>query len=209
MKAETFIKTIKELYVVPDKDLEQMYKGQEQMEKALRYFSDNDIIGAINHYFVKKNDRTRPRLAQILAILDEWVRDKKIDFVIATNAPLKHELPTTNIYSIKSVFDKLVGVLVRAGVIMNQDGKFENTHSLVAPDTDLLMLNPQQKLRWLVDDAKKEQPDLFCKFENTNWIEDLAIALQNNLIKIKVRDWSRVSNIPERTFNLNDMVNRI
>lgn len=207
MKAIKYMNLVNDLYDV------NLQLDQEQLrnaDTALKPYKEYDIEKAIRYYYSKKNTSVAPKISQIVAILSTWVDDKNIGLDIDTTMPeIKHILPKTNIYTIKSVFDKLVGVLVRAGVIMNQDGKFENTHSLVDPDTDLPMLNPQQKLRWMVGDVKKEQPDLFCKFKNTTWIEDLAIALQNNLIKIKVRDWSKVFNTQDRTFNLNDMVNRI
>lgn len=207
MKAIKYMNLVNDLYDV------NLQLDQEQLrnaDNALKPYKEYDIEKAIRYYYSKKNTSVAPKISQIVAILSTWVDDKHIGLDIDTTMPeIKHTLPTTNIYTIKSVFDKLVGVLVRAGIIRNQDGKFENTNSLVDLDTDLPMLNPQQKLRWLVDDAKQERPDLFCKFDNTTWIEDLAIALQNNLIKIKVRDWSKVFNTQDRTFNLNDMVNRI
>ena len=186
--SEKYIAKIAELYKVGDKDLEKMYGGAEQIDRALERFAWGDIEAAIDWFYVHKSDKSRPTLAAICAVLNTWVLEQKIARIPDEPEVRGYALPRTNIFSIAVTFDRLVEILVKCGLIPDGQNEIRATHSLVdkngAPIT-----NPMQVLRWRVFDAINARPDLFVKFPNASFLERLAIALDNQLVKIRVRDW--------------------
>ena len=115
--------------------------------------------------------------------------EKKIAKVLTMDEVGGYVLPTTKIFSINNSFDKLIQILVDCGLIPNENNEIQSTHSLINSDGKPI-LNAMQWLRWQLSDAMELCPDLFVKFPNASFYERLAIAMQNGLIKIRVRDWS-------------------
>ena len=101
--------------------------------------------------------------------------------------------PTTKLWSINSTFNKLINVLIDGGVIPNEQGEYRNIRSLVNPQTDDVILNPMRWLKWKLSEAMATHPDIFTTIPVKTFYEHLALAIQNNLITFKVRDWSKLT----------------
>ena len=95
--SEKYIAKIAELYKVGDKDLEKMYGGAEQIDRALERFAWGDIEAAIDWFYVHKSDKSRPTLAAICAVLNTWVLEQKIARIPDEPEVRGYALPRTNI----------------------------------------------------------------------------------------------------------------
>lgn len=186
---QAYIKLISELY---NTQINPLTPEQEQeLEQKLGIYEWDDVRASIQRYFVK-NSKTAPNLTQIIALIETnpKVRLKEVEF---DETQIHVPLPTTKIWSITQTYDKMINVLVDAGVIPDTHGNYTNTKGLIDPKTDLPILNPYQWIVWQVQDAMKERPDLFAKFPNVTYFEAMAIAIQNGMVKIKVRDWAKAA----------------
>lgn len=194
--AEKFVELIAELYPMGDKQATQMQRNSGEIENELSKYYWDDIKAKVQYFYARKNDKSRPRIGQILALLET---DPKITVRVEEKIEpdTTWQRPHTKLWSINQTFEKLVNVLMNGGVIPNERGKYVNNRSLVDPETDDVILNPFQWLKWKLADAMQEQPDLFAKFPNTTELEGLAIAIQGGLINFKVRDWVKMAlNMP-------------
>ena len=190
-----YIDAVVDMYALKKDKREELENGVEEYNIALKKYEWNDIQSAINHFFVRINDKTRPRLSQILAILESWRDTGKIQVFEPEpdDAPNLFARPTTKIWSIKDTFDKMIDVFVEGGVIPDEKGNITNARSIIDPVTDLPVLNPIMWFGWKLEDVKQTRPDLFARFPHADKLEQLAIALQNKLIPFKVRDWARLA----------------
>lgn len=187
--AQQYAKLISELY---NTKINPLAPEQEQgLEQKLGIYEWADVKQSIQKYFIK-NNKTAPNLTQILAIIET---NPKIHIkTIEIDETQKYTpLPTTNLWSITQTFDKLVQILVESGIIPDTHGKYNNAKGLIDPKTDQPITNPKQWIKWQTETAIKQRPDLFAKFPNTTYIEALAIAIQNGLVKIKIRDWKKAA----------------
>lgn len=189
--AEKFIDLVGKLYNLPEKQIYQMQNNIPEIDAELGQYYWEDVRNKTQLFYARKNDKSRPRVCQILALLetDPNVTKKEPD-----PEPVKtqgYTLPTTKLWSITDTFNKLVKILVDAGAIPNQDGKFTNTRSLVNPNTNTVILDPVRWLKWELATAKNERPDIFASIPTKTVLEEIALAIQNNLITFRLRDWSK------------------
>lgn len=204
MNSEKYIELITELYDLEDEDLKKLNESKPKMETLLKWFYWEDIKRKVQLYYTKKDSKNRPNVQQVVAMLESDTKIKQIEPELE-ELPIHRPLPTTNLWAISQTFDKLVQILVDAGVISDTDGTYHNTKGLIDPATDLPVLSPQQWIKLKVAAAVKERPDLFSKYENLTLLESFAIAIQNNLVKIKTRDWKKTAEqLPpeQKTWNL-------
>lgn len=187
---EKYINAILERYVVSDKDMDKLRAGADLLQKTFGDYYWSDIETAIGWYYTHKNDKTRPTIAQMQAVLQglDITPSAKQDY-----ADAGYKRPTTKIWSIMHTFNRLVEILIDGGVLPQDNGEYHNIRTLVNPQTDLVILNPKQWLQWQLDDAMAARPDLFAKFPHCTWLERLAIAIENKLIVFKVRDWAKLA----------------
>ena len=192
--AEKFIDLVGKLYNLNEKQILQMQNNIPEIDAEFSKYTWDDIKNKTNLFYARKNDKSRPRVCQILALLES---DPKITPYEPEPEyepePVYKPIPTTKIWSIQGTFDKLVDILTAGGVLPDRCGNYTNTRSIVNPDTDLPVLNPMQWLGWRLADAKNNRPDIFAPFPNANTLEQLALAIQNNLITFKVRDWAKLA----------------
>lgn len=188
--AEKYIDAIFSRYIVSEKDAEKLRAGSDLLEKTFGEYYWSDIEHTLDWYYTHKNDKTRPTIAQIQNALQSLGIMQNND-----SEPEKNDFtrPSTNLWSIKQTFNKLIDILIGGGVLPNEDGNYTNIRSIVNPDTDLPVLNPMQWLGWQLADAKNNRPDIFVPFPNATILEQLALAIQNNLIQFKIRDWSKLA----------------
>lgn len=188
--ATLYINELAELYNVSDKNREKMYDGAEQINKSLGQYYWDDIKHALQKFYTYHNDKSRPRLAQIIALLESNpnITKREPEPQAITEPELMLDMPTTNIYTIKGTFNRIVDVLIRGGVLPNEHGKYANTNPILHDDGSVV-LNPMQWLRWQVDDAKATRPDLFAPFPNATILEQIAIGVQNKLITFKILNY--------------------
>ncbi len=189
--AEKFIDLVGKLYNLPEKQIYQMQNNIPEIDAELGQYYWEDVRNKTQLFYARKNDKSRPRVCQILALLetDANVAKKEPD-----PEPVKtqgYTLPTTKLWSITDTFNKLVKILVDAGAIPNQDGKFTNIRSLVDPNTNTVILDPVRWLKWELAVAKNERPDIFASIPTKTVLEEIALAIQNNLITFRLRDWSK------------------
>lgn len=190
--AEKFIDLVTKLYNLPEKTISTMTANVPEIDAELSKYYWDDIKTKTQLYFSRKNDKTRPTIAQILALLetDPNVKQRESEPVYDTPA---YKLPTTHLFSIATTFNKLVKVLVDAGVIPDEHGDYHNNRSLVDPKTDEVILNPWNWLKWELAIAENERPNVFVSVPAKTTLEKLALAIQNNLITFKVRDWAKLT----------------
>lgn len=191
--AANFIDLTAKLYDLSEKAVLAMQGNSAEINEAFSDYYWSDVRKAVNYYFARKNDKTRPTIAKILAILesdrDVHKRAPDPESVPAT----KYARPTTGLWSITVSFDRLVDVLMAAGVIPDEHGTLRNDRSIVDPATGTLVVAPRQWFAWRLLDAERSNPDLFAKFPRASFLERLAIAVQNHLIHFLVRDWGKYS----------------
>lgn len=189
--AEQYIAKSNELYTVKKEDIDQMYQNADEINKAFAGYAWEDVSWALSRFYSHKNDKTRPRIAQILAILE--ASDRKRDYVEDedddTEVKPLYPRPRTNIRIIQDSFNKLIDVLMDCNVIPDKDGHF-NGHASLLCDDGFVMLNPVQNLRWQVEDAIKAHPNAFAPFPDMTLWEQLALAVQNHFITLHRRTWA-------------------
>lgn len=187
--AEQLIDLLFKLYNLSEKQVQQMQNNIPEIDAELKDYSWEDIRDKVNLYYARKNDKSRPTIAQILALLET---DSSISKVY--DGPVYHyNRPKTNLFVITATFEKLVDILIDGGALPNQEGKFTNNRSIVDPATDLVVLQP---IKWLVaktDIAMMERPECFLPYQFASPLERVAVALQNRLFTFKLRDWSKLS----------------
>lgn len=188
--AQSYISQVADLYNISDKNLEKMYSGADQINEALGKYYWEDVLHALQVFYRYHSDKSRPRLSQIVAILetdkDVKPREPEVDTVVA-----QYKLPTTRLWSIHDTFDKLISVLVAGGAICDEQGQYHNDRSIIDPKTDKPVINPMQWLKWQLNDAMVARPDIFISVPVKTPYEYLALAIQNDLITFRVRDWSK------------------
>ena len=184
--AKQYIGKIAELYNVADSALDKMYGNADQIEHAFEGYAWDDISRAISRYYDRKNDKTRPRIAQIIAIL-ESERVEKVPIV--DYGPKPQTRPTTKLNAIKSTFNNLIDAMIDCCVLPNDNGEFTGSASLLNAD-GTLMLNPIHCLQWEVEAIERDYPELFMAYPNLTFWEKLAIAVQNKKIKLRRRTWA-------------------
>lgn len=195
--AEKYVELVTDLYQLGEKESGKLSNTVAEIEHELKKYSWNDIKAKVQYYFARKNDKSRPRLSQILALLETDPNVQAVEEEPTLDDTPRYNRPKTKIWSIMSTFNKLVDVLMDCGVIPDERGEYRTSKSLVNPETNLVVLNPRQWLQWRIDDAMNDRPDLFVKFPNAKWLEQLAIAVENKLVSLQVRDWVKLAkNLP-------------
>lgn len=186
--ANLYIAEISDLYLVSDRDREKLHAGADKINDTLGCYYWDDVRHALHTFYARKNDKTRPRLAQIVALL-ETDRDVK-KRVVDTEPFRKWHRTTTNIRAIQSAFDKLVQIFIDCGYIQDDDGGFKNTHALI-DENGMPMLRALDTLQSKLNSVKRHNPDLFYLWPHANNLEQLAIAVMNKKIVLRVREWSK------------------
>lgn len=187
--AEQYIGKVAELYNVPDSALDKMYNNTAEIDRAFTGYCWDDISWALARYYDRKNDKTRPRIAQILAILEASDRKREILADSYENDTPAFTYPKTNIRIIQATFDRLINALVDCCVLPNDQGQFNGCASLLDENGNI-MLNPKQELQAQVAVAVARYPNAFAPFPNMTWLEQLALAVQNHFITLHRRTWA-------------------
>ena len=192
--AENFIDLVGKLYNLPEKQILQMQNNVPEIDAEFDKYYWDDIKNKVNLFYARKNDKSRPRVCQILAMLEA---DPNINTKEPEEEPvvLQWHRPHTKLFSIANTFDKLITVLMESGVITNEMGEYVNKRSLVDPETDDVILDPQQWLKHKLAQAKTQKPECFIRFQYATPLEQIAVAIQNNLIMFKVRDWAKLTKV--------------
>ena len=185
--AKLYIAEISDLYLSSEKDLDKLRAGSEKINQLLGCYYWDDVRRALHHYYARKNDKTRPMLAQIVALLES---DKSVEKRVEVKPVRKWSRPTTNIFAIQSSFDKLVDILVSCGLLQDESGGFKNTHALIDED-GLPMIAAMDYLSRKLNSVIRHNPDLFYMYPHANKLEQLAIAVQNKKIILRVREWAK------------------
>lgn len=186
--ANQYIGTLVDIWGLDDKAKDKLYSNTDKIDEAFDGYGWGDINHAISIYYTRKSDKTYPKIAQILAILEanNAERIESIADTLVTNTQ-----PKTKLFAIRDTFDRMIQVLTDAGVLPDDNGKLHNTVSIVDPISKLPLLNPGQWLKWKLADAEKDNPQIFAPYPYTTFYERLALAIQNKLILFSVRDWSK------------------
>lgn len=188
--AENFIDLVGKLYNLPEKQILQMQNNVPEIDAEFDKYYWDDIKNKVNLFYARKNDKSRPRVCQILAMLEA---DPNINTKEEEPEPVVSQWhrPHTKLFTIADTFNKLVDVLMAGGVMPNEMGEYVNKRSLVDPETDDVILDPQQWLKNKLAQAKMQKPECFIRFQYATPLEQIAVAIQNNLIVFKVRDWAK------------------
>lgn len=195
--AEKYIDLVGKLYNQSPKQMQQMEHNIPEIDNELKKYSWEDIKAKTNLFYARKNDKSRPRLSQILALLESDPNVQAVEEEPTLDDAPRYNRPKTKIWSIMSTYNKLVDVLMDCGIIPDEHGKYRTAKSLVNPETNLVVLNPRQWLQWRIEDTRDIRPDLFAKFPRATWLEELAICVENKLVSLQVRDWAKLAkNLP-------------
>ena len=186
---EKYINKVLSLYPATDREETKLHAGTAMLVEAFGNYHWSDIERALEWYYQNRNDKTRPTIA---ALKDVMRTIGVLDVDGNADAdPCPFPRPKTRLWAIRDDFDRLVDILLDAGVIPDTDGQCHNNRSIVDPVTDMPVLNPIQWLERKLADAEQSRPDLFVRFPGANRLERLAIALGNHVITFKIRDWAR------------------
>lgn len=170
------------LYDLNDKTKEQLHNNAEEIERAFDGYMWDDIRRAINYYYVRKNDKTRPTIAKILAILETDPNTQKF-VTMGYDEPKR---PETKIFAIKTTFDRLVNILSECR-ILNFDEPSQESCFLVNDDGEPI-LDVKNALRDQIECAKLQNIELFQRHGAITWLEALAICIDNDLFHLKIRN---------------------
>lgn len=193
--ATKYIQKIVDTYVLSDKTVDKMRENADAINRAFERYLWDDVEHAMAKYYTFKNNKTYPRIGQILSILQA---DKDVQMLPDTSATPEYSLPKTRLYSIARAFNGVVQMLVDGGIIPGADGKISPKYAL-SVDGVTPMLCPQMALRWLVNDAERNFPQLYAPYARANWIEKLAIGMQSGAIRVYKTPQKKVNSEPLTT----------
>lgn len=186
--AEKFIDLIAKLYDLSDKAIDTMRGNAAEIDSVLGAYYWADVKDAVNLYFARKNDKTRPTLAKVLALLET---NEKVKKRVPDAKPDTYHLPRTQLWTIRDAFDHVIKAMVMCEILKPEnpmDTPLRPGYSLLDSD-NLPMINPKRRLRAMVTAAKNRRPDLFAQYKSLSFWEELAICVQNHLVKLRIRDW--------------------
>ncbi len=186
--AEKYIAELSRLYPISDKGADKLRDAADQINAALGCYYWTDIRAAIEKYFRTQSDKQRPRIAQVVQILEN---SRGVSKIVADPEPDAYHLPRTQLWTIKDAFDRVIKAMVMCEILKPEnpmDTPLRPGYSLLEAD-NLPMINPKRRLRTMVTAAKNRRPDLFAQYKSLSFWEELAVALQNGLIRLRIRDW--------------------
>lgn len=96
-----YISMITGLYNISDKAIEKMETNVERIDDALSKWAWSDVEKEISRYFAYKNDKTFPRVGQIIALL---MSDPSVQELLPTTPDDEPKCPYTRIEKIQPVF---------------------------------------------------------------------------------------------------------
>lgn len=200
--AEKFIDMIAKLYDMPDRAIDTMRANATEIESVLGDYYWQDVKDAVNLYFVRKNDKTRPTLAKIVAMMEA---DDNVKKRVPDQAPDAYHLPRTQLWTIKDAFDRVIRAMVMCEILQPENPRDKPLwpgYSLLGAG-DMPMINPKRCLRAMVTAAKNRRPDLFAQYKSLSFWEELAVAMQNGLVRLRMRDWGAFhAGVPENIKNV-------
>lgn len=184
-KAEKYIKLIADMYSVSDKAKDRLQTNMDLLEKHLECYLWEDIKLAIEKYYTYKNDKTYPKLCQILAILDAG--GKRIE----AEEPLPDiTAPYTSIRDLQGVFIKVCEKLHSDGIYFSE--YFGKEKKIPFGNKNYVDKNTGKLLnkKWAWDDAvdvlKMNFPQEYNKFRRLTIIEKYAMAYKYGCLNIKI-----------------------
>lgn len=199
-----YIDLIAAVYGLNESTVGEMTANENKFTEALSAYYWDDIQAAVSLFFTRKSDKERPRLAQILAILETWAREERISKAepdVEPEPEQKYHLPKTKLFVLREPFDKMIDILVKCRILPPEfpaDEPQGAGYSLIDKD-GTPVLNPRQWLRWQVAEALEKYPDIYAKYPPLNFWEQLAVGLANKLIVFRVREWAQYAqNIQSR-----------
>lgn len=83
MSTDRILSHICDLYNLSDKQKDEMLNNFDSYEKAFNCYGESEVIKAVNEYWRYKNDKSRPRLSQILAMLSSDNKVEKQELTVA------------------------------------------------------------------------------------------------------------------------------
>ena len=186
--AEKYIAELSRLYPISDKGADKLRDASDQIDAALGCYYWADVRVAIEKYFRTQSDKQRPRIAQIVQILENTRGVSKIE---PDPEPDEYHLPRTQLWSIADTFKRVIRAMVMCEVLKPEnpmDAPVAPGYSLL--DTNNLpMLNPKRRLREMVTAAHNRRPEVFAQHPTRTFWEALAVAVQNDLVQLRMRDW--------------------
>lgn len=209
---DLYINKIIDLYSLKEHDISKLNAGREQIASALEPFRWEDTELAIDHFYVRISDKQRPKISQICAILNDWHRQGKVDKNDASTDVTPETIrPRTKLFTIAIAFDRMMQIFEESGVVLYADSP--RPISSILDEHGKIILSPRIWLREELKNAMTQRPDLFAPYPHVTFWEQLAIAFQNKLIKIKVRNWSEYATTlkrrPRPQIDLNQVFNRM
>ena len=112
--AKEYISKLTDLYALSENVIAKMQQNADKITSAFKGYSWDHIEWAVDFYYVRKNDKTYPRMAQILAILNTNKEIKRVE-----DDPLEHKelvMPTTRIWDLQKVFAEVCRAAHRHGL---------------------------------------------------------------------------------------------
>lgn len=189
---EKYIDKIVDLYSLKEHDIAKLKAGREQISEALEPFCWKDVEGAIDRFYVRVSDKQRPKISQICAILNDWHRQGKIEKTDPETDTTPETIRLrTKIFTICTTFDRMMQIFEESGVVLYADSP--RPISSIMDTRGELILCPRVWLRDQLKSAIRARPDLYAPYPYLTFWEQLAIAFQNKLIRIKVRNWGEYS----------------
>lgn len=191
--SERYIYKIQSLYGLSEETVKKMHAGAAEIDKVFDPYAWNDIEAAINNRYLH-NDKSRPRIGQVLVVLQEWERHGEITRNVPIEDAPRSTFPRTNILDISVTFSRLMDIMVECGIVAPEfpTNRPKGTLKSLVDMEGKLIISPRQWLQWKISDAKSACSAAFSKYKALNFWEQVAIGIDAGQIKFRVRDWGKV-----------------
>lgn len=177
------------LYDLNDKIKTQYHNNAAEIERAFDGYAWEDIRRAINYYYVRKNDKVRPTIAKILAVLET---DPKTERLPTETDYQEVERPQTRIFEISRTHNKLVDLFAKCRLI--DTGEYTKNTLYIVDINGNPLLDPKNQLKYQVEKAMMQNIVLFQKYGRLSLLEALAICIDNDLLRLYFCDTKQFLN---------------
>ena len=173
-KIRKILETIWELYNVSTEGRGKMMSNADEYEKAFEPWTRDEVILGIRSYFRYKNDKTRPNIAQIAAMLP----DRRTE--IAAKSMQK---PETAIENLQRIFDDVVILGHKLGVWSSEWYDKEGINSDASYRMEYCKKRGKSAVypcrfffQDAVTEAKQRYPDQYALYPHMEFAEACALA---------------------------------
>lgn len=182
MIAEQYLEKIKDIWNLDTKAYLGLKRNLEAIERAFKGYDWENVSWAIDTFYTRKNDKTYPRISQILAILTAH----GIKPFVEDNNVQEYKSPWTGIRAISGVINDVAKAMHTNGICFIP--YFEKVENIPFGNKNYIKNGELHNKQWDWDDgvqvAKQNYPQEFAKYRNMNKLEEYALTYKLGCLKI-------------------------